>query len=781
NNLDVLKAIKDILLNCPTKHLTRQKPPHTEKDRSTNTLNRSLKSNDDVRQAEIVAHKIREIASEVMREREIENRSVSVSSTNVAVPISPGEAAVKRKSEEQDEKDIKKIRNRGKEQGLTQALVYDAEKKLLRSLLGGDLDKPENPRFVRGKRAARKKEVKDENKTLIKVRLRLAKIEKTQAPVIVVGQYQDLPPKGSVGAVDRKIGDLISLAHQNNMFGAGLGEIFVIPISNKKAAEAKTGEKPTIYLSELVEVVLVAGMGQFNSFNRDALRYLMLNVVLSVLKFGYEKIATVLIGSNLSRYTTERATISLFEGVADALRRLPKAAGKGIELEIYEIDEARAESAGETIKDLKTGKIADEDLNNIVLEFNGLEKDPELADNKNSGRGAKANPVEEITRLTFKRENGSFHLSALTASAAIPERRVPVKNFVVETLIEELRMPKSIEEQIRFGRLLHILAIPEEFQGYVDSNQTLVLLLNREAAAIPWELVKYGGKTSTKSFGIDLRLTRQFVSADAPIPGVAPPLNSEFKALIIADPAEDVNLRLPGARMEGEQLRAFFEKLRKKHRKLLDAGQPAIDFQMDYRIGYEQCDVVEILSLIATEEYDLVHFAGHGIFNEKTPNQSGWIFGRDAKTEELIILSAQEIFPLRRIPRIVFSNACFSAQLGSTKMCEKVPTFESNKSLAGLAEAFFLHGIENYIGTGWQVNDIYAINFAKKFYEEALDSELSADKISTLGEALSRARETVNNQTTKLQVLDSSWGAYQHYGNPNDRLVVLESKQDDPQ
>ncbi len=176
-----------------------------------------------------------------------------------------------------------------------------------------------------------------------------------------------------------------------------------------------------------------------------------------------------------------------------------------------------------------------------------------------------------------------------------------------------------------------------------------------------------------------------------------------------------------------------------------------IDLQFQACIGFEECDIVKILNLIFNEEFDLIHFAGHGTFDADDPPKSGWVFG------ENLILSAHEIFRLRRVPRLVFANACFSSGL---------PTVESNRQLAGLAEAFFNRGIENYIGAGWQVSDEHAVKFAQTFYQKTIENGL------TLGEALSESRMSISPQHTEgVLPTDSTWGAYQHYGNPNSQMV----------
>jgi CHAT domain-containing protein len=144
----------------------------------------------------------------------------------------------------------------------------------------------------------------------------------------------------------------------------------------------------------------------------------------------------------------------------------------------------------------------------------------------------------------------------------------------------------------------------------------------------------------------------------------------------------------------------------------------------------------------------VIHFAGHGIFDENSPAHSGWVFGKDC------IVSAREIFRARRVPRLVFANAYFSAAVTPG---QALTAAEMNRQLAGLAEAFFERGILNYIGTGWPVEDLPAVTFATTFYESVLQGE-------PLGGALSAARQQILEQ-------GPSWGAYQHYGQVAARLV----------
>ena len=635
----------------------------------------------------------------------------------------------------------RQIRN---DQKPDQVIVYDAEKILLRSLLGGrenvdddlelmSLGKKRKPRVVE-----------------LDMRWIFGDITKVDVPVVVVGQYQNVPPGGAGGAVDRKINNLISRAYDNNMLGMDLGQVFTIPLANQKNRT----------LNPKIETVVVAGMGEFGRFSREDLRYLTMNMTLAILGLGYDTFSTVLIGASIDSFSVERAVQAVWLGIGDAVDRLREDEQiKKISLVLVEANPTRQSQIRNLIEgfkenqknDKKTGTIEFENLRITLHDPEDGEPIEKIKDEKlkvmlaDMTRLTVERSLEKIDAATQKRERGRFRLSAFTANAAIPVREIVVNDVIIEQLVDELRYSNSLDKQERYGKLLHSILMPEDFQSVIDTDKSLVLMLNREASVVPWEMLCFGGTgRTTSNFGVDLRISRQFTSTGASVPGAAPALNKQFKALIIADPARETELQLSGARREGVRLKEFFRKLQTEMR-------DRIDLQFQACIGFEECDIVKILNLIFNEEFDLIHFAGHGTFDAEDPSNSGWVFGKN------LILSAHEIFRLRRVPRLVFANACFSAGL---------PTIESNRQLAGLAEAFFNRGIENYIGAGWQVSDEHAVKFAQTFYQKTIENGL------TLGTALSEARMIISPQHTKgVLPSDSTWGAYQHYGNPNARLV----------
>src|SRR5262249_18068779 len=107
--------------------------------------------------------------------------------------------------------------------------------------------------------------------------------------------------------------------------------------------------------------------------------------------------------------------------------------------------------------------------------------------------------------------------------------------------------------------------------------------------------------------------------------------------------------------------------------------------------------------------------------------------------------------------------------------------------LVGIAQAFFARGIRNFIGAGWEVDDACALECARWFYAQALGLNTpdggggvsGRSPPATIGHSLLQARR----KTLELKPALSSWGAYQHYGTINDKLLpfrnVPEQQQSD--
>lgn len=507
------------------------------------------------------------------------------------------------------------------------------------------------------------------------------------------------------------------------MIGGDLGEVFFVPVMHKEIAASS---------------VLLAGMGEYGKFNYNDLCYLAMNICYAVSALKLDTFASVLVGSGEGNLEIEEAVKGLVSGFCDALHHVdPKE--RVAKFHLVEYDKDRYAEIVKVLKDV----IDKERIPNIDLtmteEITRARKGKRAMVTPTTSRGS--NFSRFVNRITIERGEEGYSFSALTNSAVVPVRKVEVQPFFTAGIAAQLRKGESEESHEKFGLLLHKYIFPEDFERMIDDGKSLTLVVDKDTAALPWEMACYGPKRHRTYFGRDLKLTRQFRTMLSGAPGIAPPINKSLRILVIADPATDADLRLAGALQEGEEVVKILKEYQERMK-----GQ--LDVEIVSCLGPEQCDPVEILALILNETFDVVHYSGHAIFNAAKPNNSGWVFSHD------VILSAREIFRARQVPRVVFANACFSAV---TNGGQEPSVEEANRKLAGLAEAFFERGVQNYIGTGWAVDDAAAVEFAQVFYKQAMNGKL-------LGDALADARRKIFN-------LGSTWGAYQHYGQSNARIV----------
>lgn len=555
----------------------------------------------------------------------------------------------------------------------------------------------------------------------LKIEVVYGDIRDIKAPAVVAGHYRGVPPIRAVGALDQALELWISKAVKRGIIGGGLGEVFLIPNTHKALA---------------ADNVILAGMGEYGRFNREDVDLLFANVTYGVTALGWHTFATIVVGSGEGNLSVEQAIEGMLEGVASALRRI-KGHGHLDTLQIVEYDKRRFQDIVtilEQMKDERDGSLI------VKLSSRQLPKrvhpapktQPELVDQM------------EGSRVTIERDRDLFRFSAITKDAVIPVREIPVQSSRADGIADLLKESRSLKEQQKYGKLLHRYLMPEDFQSMIDMTP-LTLMVDRSTAAFPWEMAAFERHGQTVFYGPGRQLTRQFRTTLSGAPGlIVPSIPNRLRVLIIADPAPEAELQLPGAREEGHAVVKILREMKE---------QQGLEITIESRIGAHECDSVELLALILSEEFDLIHYSGHGDFDENNPVKSGWVLGKGD------MLSARDIFRARRVPRLIFANACFSGVIQSGK---SFTLQESNQSLAGLAQAFFERGVQNYIGTGWPVDDAAALTFAECFYKEALSG-------AELGIALAEAR-------TKILDQGSTWGAYQHYGQATAKLIALSGK-----
>jgi CHAT domain-containing protein len=302
------------------------------------------------------------------------------------------------------------------------------------------------------------------------------------------------------------------------------------------------------------------------------------------------------------------------------------------------------------------------------------------------------------------------------------------------------------------GNLLGRLLLPRDMRDVIlQQTVPIVIALDASTARIHWEMVASEAAGNAVDFnperflGTFYGLTRQLRTTFAQLP--EPPILTErpLRVLIVADPAEDAPL--PGAQEEGEAVAAIFDEF---------GPQSGRKVEVVRLFGPGQATRVSVLDHLINQRFDMMHYAGHCLFNKENPPLSGWIFTGQK------VLSANELTRVDRIPRFIFSNACESGitpDRADKRSALMAPSF---------AEAFFARGVANFVCTAWPIDDSAALEFARRFYRGILGLRGEGVPPESLHEAMREARrEIARIGPGGMQ----TWGAYQHYGDPNLRII----------
>jgi len=287
---------------------------------------------------------------------------------------------------------------------------------------------------------------------------------------------------------------------------------------------------------------------------------------------------------------------------------------------------------------------------------------------------------------------------------------------------ESRRNPRVVAELKNVGSLIFSHLLPQAARDRLHNSEScnLYLRLDDQLIHIPWELAFDGRQFLGMKFRVGRQvITHHKVSQLAPTRGAS----DRLKVLIISDPSET----LKNVSAESEQLCGILD------------GVPGLQVRLIGGRG-----VRRIPLLAALRESDLVHFAGHSQFDEKNPENSGWLLYDG-------LLSASEISKLDQAPSLVFSNSC---QAAATKNWQGDYLFEGEAF--GLGSAFLLSGVRNYVGTFCVVHDEESRFLAVEFYRRVAQGQ-------SIGQALLEAR-LATAEEMGLERL--TWASYMLYGDP---------------
>ena len=304
---------------------------------------------------------------------------------------------------------------------------------------------------------------------------------------------------------------------------------------------------------------------------------------------------------------------------------------------------------------------------------------------------------------------------------------------LVDGMIEDAM--KSMPKDPEVGSTFYELLVPNELKRLAPDQRDLVLVVDEQAARYPWELL-VDRVAGNDALSLRSGLIRQ-LSTEEYRPRVVTPL--ERRALVIGDPPGHLP-ELKGAQEEARSVIGLLEP----------------EFEIPNKEHAIRPSTAQVLKSLLTEDYRLVHLAGHGEYDPRDKSRTGMVIG------EHRYLTPAVVDQMRQVPELVFLNCChlgfIGGEGGEERRREEPRPF--HRLAANLGTQLIRMGVRAVVAAGWPVDDAAARTFAATFYRQMLDGV-------SFGQAVLRAR-----RETHAEHGDSNtWGAYQCYGDPSYRLV----------
>lgn len=378
-----------------------------------------------------------------------------------------------------------------------------------------------------------------------------------------------------------------------------------------------------------------------------------------------------------------------------------------------------------------------------------------LAHGELQGRFALAGPLDAIgdgrTRLweaaptgwwrrlqVGLRESGAvpeLAFTSLTDSARSETWLLPYQAEVIDTLVAQ-SIARTARDEAREKALFELI-LPNAIKQRAPQRESLVLLLDRSTANLPWELLSdpLGGDTDgDRPLAVRAGLVRQFAT---PTFRVQPSVVVENTALVIGDPLAPAEF----AELKGAQREA-------------DAVAGVLGENGRFRVEHLQRPRGDaVVQALLPRAWRVLHIAGHGMLADSGLDRDSGI------VLDAFNLSWTSLEQMRAVPELVFINCC---HLGRVAGDDRDPALAlRNRFAAGVGEVFIRNGARAVIAAGWAVEDLGAETFARVFYAQMLAGE-------RFGNAVRAAREA----TFAAEPASTTWGAYQCYGDPDYRLVT---------
>ncbi|MEO8569953.1 MAG: CHAT domain-containing protein [Ginsengibacter sp.] len=443
---------------------------------------------------------------------------------------------------------------------------------------------------------------------------------------------------------------------------------------------------------------------------------------------GVTALSSLIIGSGYGGLSIENSMRAIMQGIQNANSKIKKLHPENTEavqyLEFIELYEDVALSSFYSLRRIEN---EENSLLRIKKNFKKIRK--LLGSKKRIQSQNTEGWWNRITVQLEKNENASSKIRSLlfnasTGGARELQRRLRSNPKIIEKIIDDISEKNMWSEDL--AKTIFELLIPNDFKEQLTRQCNINWILDKNTASYPWELLQ-DKSADAKPLCINAGMIRQLATQDDRIKINVVSKNS---ALVIGDPFLDgYVIQLPGAYAEAE---------------MVSASLKSNDFNPTLILRGSAPDIIKSLF---SDEYKIIHLAGHGMFNPDDPETSGMVIGKE------VYLTTAEISQMSMTPELVFVNCCF---LGKTDGVSEDLYRSRYKLAANIGTQLIENGVKAVVVAGWAVDDAAAMEFTKIFYSSMFGG-------SNFGDSVQKARKTIYDN---YHTVNNTWGAYQCYGDP---------------
>lgn len=552
---------------------------------------------------------------------------------------------------------------------------------------------------------------------------------------VMAGHFHNDGILSAEKAIDWHLHQELSRRHQLGLYPGPIGTSEIIRGSNPKGFPGtiivglgKQGELTEYLVTSTVEQGAAKYLADLN--NRPA------PVPTGDPKPAVAGISVLLIGSGYGGLRIQNAIRAIIQGIQNAntkIRQIYRESPKIIDaIEFIELYQDRALACMKAIS-----AIEQEESRSLNIFRNG-NKINQLAGWRE--RLPIDDTTEWWTRINVSRDTDNelatpgfqpdFRFNISTDAARVETQMLTTIDNTLIGMLDELSTKDAWSPEL--AKAIFELMIPNAFKDQVKRQNNINWILDKHAAAFPWELLQ-DSVANARPLSINAGMIRQLATGDFRNQ-ITPVV--ERTAIVVGDPElKNPSHQLPAARREGQKVADL------------------LSLQGFSVVPSIKESAAQILFKLFSKNYKIVHLAGHGVFSTKPGEPNGMLIGPGS------FLNAGHIDQMSHVPELVFVNCCY---LGQTDGEAERNNQNRVQLAANIGTQLIEIGVKAVVVAGWAVNDQAALEFAERFYQYLFEG-------NNFGEAVRKARKTIFE---KYGSQNNTWGAYQCYGDPFYKLTT---------